>query len=600
MATALRPASTRTLAGLVVTAIHRLERIVRNRPKVATLIAFCAMSFLLFSSTWVAPFTTLVGAPGGDQVGFLWALEWPLWALGHGHNPLFSAYLNAPHGFNVMWTYPPLPALVMAPVTLVAGPVFSYNLLVTLGLATSGWLATLATRRFVSDWGAAVAAGMLFGFGPYELGHALSHAALVAQFAAPLLLLLGHEAVVRQRWSAWRVGTAIGLVLAAQLLLFVESVAVLALVTVIALTGALIARDGDWRARLPRAAAAAGVAAAVFVVVCAYPLTFMLLGPEHLPNGMLRLPGTMVSNLANFVVPAPPQLLAPNHVLTVPPGLTVDGNPGEWNAYLGIPLLAVLAIVLARCWRADRRVRFLGFTLALVVVLSLGQRLWWSADVPAAVTLPAAAFDGVPLVENILWSRLAAIVDLLAAVLLAVYLSREHAGRPLLPRVPHRVLMVVLVASLLPLLPYPSIPAPVAPAFFTGDQVQRIPAGSTALVAPFTRDGDGVDPEYWQTAASFRFRMTGGYVFVPGPGGPSYVPRTPLTSAMDAILHGRRAGEASAADRAEMLTELTRDHIGTVIVGPMPHRDAMVQFVTSLLGRVPEEDQGVQVWWNVR
>jgi hypothetical protein len=159
---------------------------------------------------------------------------------------------------------------------------------------------------------------------------------------------------------------------------------------------------------------------------------------------------------------------------------------------------------------------------------------------------------------------------------------------------------MVLALSLLPLFPYPSIPAPVVPAFFTSAEVQRIPAGSTALVAPFTRNGDGIEPEYWQLASGFRFRMTGGYVFVPGPRGPSYVLNTPLNTDMEAIALGIRGAELSGGERAEMLTELTQDHIGTVIVGPMPNRGAMVQFMTTLLGRSPQEDQGVQVWWSVR
>jgi hypothetical protein len=138
------------------------------------------------------------------------------------------------------------------------------------------------------------------------------------------------------------------------------------------------------------------------------------------------------------------------------------------------------------------------------------------------------------------------------------------------------------------------------PAFFTSAEVQRVPDGSTALIAPFTRAGDYIEPEDWQVASNFRFRMTGGYVFVPGPHGPSNVLNTPLNTAMEAIANGSRDGQISDAARMEMLTELTQDHIGTVIVGPMPNRDVMVRFMTSLLGRGPEEDQGVQVWWSVR
>ena len=578
----------------------RLAAVARRWPKSAILLGFCALSFLLFSSTWVAPFDHLIGGPGGDQVGFFWALEWPAWAITHGQNPLFSSYLNAPGGFNVMWTYPPLPGLLMAPVTMLAGPVFSYNLLMTLGLAGSAWVMALATRRFVARWVPAIAAGALFGFGPYELGHALGHAVLAAQFAAPLLLLLGHECLVRQRWRPWRAGAALGLVMAAQFLVFVESAALLVLVSGFALVGAWLVRDSDWRRRMPHAFRSLEFAIAVFAIVCAYPLGFMLLGPQHMTAGTLRPVGALASNLANLVVPAPTQLIAPNHNFAIATGPSIDANPAEWNAYLGIPLLIVLATVLVRRWRRERLVRFLGFMVTVTVILSLGPKLWLSADVPTTITLPAAVFSGVPLIENLLWSRVAIIVALFAALLLALYLSGASSGRGLLPRRAHRPLMVLLVLSLLPLFPYPTIAAPAVPAFFTGAEVQRIPAGSTALVAPFTRDGDGVEPEYWQLAGGFRFRMTGGYVFVPGPAGPSYVLNTPLNTAMEAIAHGTRGAELSAAERAGMLTELTQDHIGTVIVGPMPNRGAMVRFMSSLLGRSPEEDQGVQVWWSVR
>ena len=563
-----------------------------------TLVAFCLLSFAVFSSTWVSPFNHLIGVPGGDQVGFLWALEWPIWAITHGHNPLFSGYLNAPAGFNVMWTYPPLLGLLMAPVTVTAGPVFAYNLLLTLALAFSAWLMTLATRRFVPHWSAAFAAGLLFGFGPYELSHALAHAALVAQFAAPLLLLVGHEALVRQQWKPWRVGLALGLLVAAQVLVFVESAAILAVAGVVGLMAAWLVRDDRWRRRVPFALRSLAVAGITLAVVAGYPLLFMLFGPLHVNTGTVRAPGAWVSNLANFVVPGPAQLLAPRSPLAT--SQSIAGDPMEWNAYLGIPLLALLATVLVRCWRRERLVRFLGMTMAVFIVLSLGQKLWLTAHTPTSITPPAAIFVGVPLLENILWSRVAIIVDLLAAVLLAFHLSQARGGRPLIPGSVHRPLVLALVLSLLPLFPYPRVAAPAVPAFFTGAEVQRVPAGSTALIAPFTRAGDYIEPEYWQVASNFRFRMTGGYVFVPGPQGPSNVLNTPLNTAMEVIANGSRGGQISDAARMEMLTELTQDHIGTVIVGPMPNRDVMVRFMTTLLGRGPEEDQGVQVWWSVR
>ena len=234
-----------------------LVSVVRRHPSTATLAGFCVLSFMIFSSTWVAPFTHIIGGPGGDQIGSFWGMEWPVWAITHGQNPFFSTYLNAPTGFNVMWTYPPLPGLLMAPVTLSLGPVFSYNLLLTLGLAVSGWLMAIATRRLVPSWTAAIAAGLLFGFGPYQVSQSLNHVVLVLQFAAPLLLLLGHEALIRQRWRPWQVGGAAGLVIAAQILTFIETAAILFVVCALCLAGLWLVRDAGWRRRVAARHAAA-------------------------------------------------------------------------------------------------------------------------------------------------------------------------------------------------------------------------------------------------------------------------------------------------------------------------------------------------------
>jgi len=54
-----------------------------------------------------------------------------------GHDPLFFTTMNAPAGVNAIWnTSLLLPALVMTPVTLLAGPLAAYNVLLALALAT--------------------------------------------------------------------------------------------------------------------------------------------------------------------------------------------------------------------------------------------------------------------------------------------------------------------------------------------------------------------------------------------------------------------------------------------------------------------------------
>ena len=51
--------------------------------------------------------------------------------------------------------------------------------------------------------------------------------------------------------------------------------------------------------------------------------------------------------------------------------------------------------------------------------------------------------------------------------------------------------------------------------------------------------------------------------------------------------------------RDQLLAELRRDQVQTVIVGPFSEHTRMVEFFTRLLGRPPETVDGVDVWWNV-
>ena len=67
---------------------------------------------------------------------FAWYLQHGPWSVVHGRNPLYFATMNAPAGVNGMWnTSLLLPALLLAPVTALAGPLAAYNLLFLLGLA---------------------------------------------------------------------------------------------------------------------------------------------------------------------------------------------------------------------------------------------------------------------------------------------------------------------------------------------------------------------------------------------------------------------------------------------------------------------------------
>jgi hypothetical protein len=165
-------------------------------------------------------------------------------------------------------------------------------------------------------------------------------------------------------------------------------------------------------------------------------------------------------------------------------------------------------------------------------------------------------------------------------------------------RITGGAILAASAVAIAPLLPYPTTPISV-PQFFTTSAVQRLPAGSVALIAPLSAGGKNSEPDLWQAEIDFRFRMPEGYIHIPVDDGIVAGPRsTILTNAMVGIAQGSTPPPLSGATRDQMHAEMARLNVSTVIVGPMPARDQMVRFFEELLGSPPDHVGGVDVWWD--
>ena len=82
----------------------------------------------------------MAGNPN-DADQFAWFFRYDATAIAHGRLPaLVTTALNAPTGINVMWnTFMLLPGVLLAPLTLLAGPQASLTLLMTVGFAGSAF-----------------------------------------------------------------------------------------------------------------------------------------------------------------------------------------------------------------------------------------------------------------------------------------------------------------------------------------------------------------------------------------------------------------------------------------------------------------------------
>ncbi len=515
----------------------------------------------------------------GDSEQFMWFLSSVPHALVHGHNPLVSTFELYPHGTNLMWnTSVVLPGILVSPVTMLAGPVFSYNLLLVLGPIVTACTAYWAFRRYVDSPVAAGVGGLVFAFSPFLMVHGSGHLHLVLLGLLPVMLVLVDEVLVRRRRRPWLIGGLIGLVAACQLLTSEEVLALEALAGGLAVVILCLLHPHVVRSRVGYVLRAGICAVPVFVVVAGFPLYIQLFGPQRAPAA--HGPGAYSTDLFNLVWPVYQWV----DLGVGSPSFT--GNASEWTGYLGVPLIVLLVVVTLRAWRRHPLVPVAAILVVALVVLSFGPSLH-VAGRTTAVPLPWAGVQRLPLLENLLPGRISLVVGLFAAVLLAVFVDDLVRARRVRWRLGGAGLVALVVLSWVPAgMRTTTIRTPT---FFTTAAVDRIPAGSVVLVVPYTTGPLNEQAVLWQANARMRFRIVNGWVIVPGPhwGGPN---------AISAALGHVKTVRVTPHVRESILTDLRALDVRTVIVGPSSERAQDVSLLTRVFGRPPTTTAGVDLW----
>jgi hypothetical protein len=577
----------------------------------APLPVYALLAVAVFRSAWQAPAALAIGY-GPDPPFFVWSFGWFPFALTHALDPLVSTYLDYPAGINLMGsTSAPLLGLVLGPVTAWWGPLVAYNLAVTASLALSAWCAFLLCCRLLRSRVASAIAGLLYGFSPFMVGHSLGHPHLVAAVFPPLLFLALYDLVTRPQRHPRRVGALLGLIAAAQFYTSEEVLAMEALAVVLGVAVGAALFPTEWRRRITDSARPLAVGLAVGGALIALPLGVQFFGAQHVVRAV-NPGGFYVSDLLGFIIPSRMEWLSPLAAAQVTDRFT--GNPAEWGAYIGVPLLGVSVWVSLHAWRRPL-VRFVALLGLLLAVLSLGPTLHVGGVVtaiPAVVVglaillarreirvLPVllalvggwAALAAAPVVSDILPARLMLLVFLLLAILMAVFIDSARW------RIPRQRLAVIaatgaVLLTLVPVTPIAATPFAV-PGFFQGAIQSRIREGSVVLVAPYAYAWDDV-AMIWQSASGMWFRMPEGYGTVPGPS--LNPPSTSLGDLMIDIDRGAAYAGMTAQTRALVLADLRRWKVEAVVVGPMAHQADMLQLFRDLLDQAPDSVAGVYVW----
>jgi len=565
------------------------------------------LAVALFGRTWFGGDLgrRLVGG-GGDPLGFVWFLAWLPHALAHGHSPFFTTALMAPQGANLLGSASiPLPSLLLWPVTALGGADLSYDVLATAALGFSAWAAYAALCRLTQHRSCAWLGGAVYGFGGYMAGQATAHANLLIAVFPPVAAILLDDVRRRSR-SPWRTGALLGCCAAAQVFVDEE---ILATTLIMALVAAAVIslNSRPTRVVVARYARALLAGAAAFAIVAGPALAYQLFGDEHV-SGRVVTAGRYVNDLASFFVPSSVNLLSSAGSRHLAGGFS--GYDGEFGAYLGVPLAALLCFAL---WRLRRRALVPGTLAICAAVFSLGPHLRVLGH-DTGILLPWVIPNHLPLLENAVPDRFNLYIWLAAAALLVLLIDDLRVRPPLRSRaLGVASFAVALVAALPALTPSEVVTVPpvlARPAAFP----RLVPSAATVLVAPST---DGQLGMYAQARSGFAYSIPDGGVFVANADGVSYGMRQgPLLYAL-AQLGGQPSTQSGRTpEDARCLTALARDPavdggcrshyraaldalaITSVVVlvsGAHSGDDRYVRFFASLLG-APKATAGAAVF----
>ncbi len=186
-----------------------------------TVLAAYGLLFIVLTWPLVANMQTHVlgaGTTPGDNFEYVWKMWWvPHAIFDQGISPFFNPNIAYPDGYPLAYgEITPTHTFLLAPITLLTGPVFAYNLAILLSAALTGWLMYLLARRkllVVAGAPALIAmgaflAGVLLTFSSYRFIRSAGHLPLIdTQWL--VLALLGLD-----QWleiGTWRAAIILGL-----------------------------------------------------------------------------------------------------------------------------------------------------------------------------------------------------------------------------------------------------------------------------------------------------------------------------------------------------------------------------------------------------
>ena len=287
---------------------------------------------------------------GSDPSIFMWSLAWWPHAILHGQNPFLTHAVFAPDRVDIGGaTTVPGAALALAPITLLFGPVVSYNLLMLASPVLAAFFAFLLCRYITRSFAGSLVGGYIFGFSAYMFGQLLGHLHLVLIFPIPaavhLTLRLIDRRIGERRYIALMALSLVGL-----MLFSTELTLMFVLLGAVALVAAFVLAPAA-RETLIAVLKPILLAGAVAAVVTSPVIYYAMKG--NVTAGTQGIGDLFGGDALGFLVPTIIIRLGRKLLRAVSAGFT-GGDASESGIYIGLLLALIVARYAITRWPRPR------------------------------------------------------------------------------------------------------------------------------------------------------------------------------------------------------------------------------------------------------
>lgn len=393
---------------------------------------------LALAFTWplVLRFAETIPGQETDTWQTYWHFQWTRDAFLSLQNPYFTTRLFYPEGTTLLFeTMSPTNDVLGLPIQLLFGTFVTYNVLVILTFALSGYSVWLLVRYLTEDSLAAYLGGFIFAFAPYRMAQTLNHLHLIStQWIVFYIYFLwraldfkpsSDQASLTDFLKArWRYLLAAAFFVVLNVFNDWYYVFFLLIFTALFLIWRLVAQRKNWLKTLAGVSLAAGSGLLVGVPLIIAMLIRARTAPDLAFSTELSV-GFSADLLSYFT----PSVLHP----WWGPGISdfaagyMRGNPTEKVVFLGYVTLFLIGLAL---WKKPRQAGFWLFVLVSFIVLSLGPKLHINGLVTpngenSSIPLPFALLNKTPLAGFVrIPSRFGVVAALAAAVLAGLGAAR--------------------------------------------------------------------------------------------------------------------------------------------------------------------------------